>query len=307
MKHFISMLTLTAFLSATTAHAKNPKDLPTPIVSSVPMELRIIQQEIYVEVPNNGAGAAIVIGGVLGVLAGAAINKATVAGAEKRVADIRNQLIDYNFQQRFDAAFREKANLTSLHQNQEIKLFHTTYAADANDKTASIGKNVLVIQPSYLINNKFDQVSVRIAVWLMDREIKSNGKIKTTVTNMRNFKYVVLLDSNEKANKTETAKAVAELGTEQLVMMIDRSIDGAIELFNLSMTADVKAKLAKGGKVRLYEVLGEQVRGTIIAKTSASHDVFFQRGSPQSINGFNNFMSFSRSTEHGINAVGSAP
>jgi len=307
MKHLISIITLAAFLTTTTAHAKNPKDLPTPIVSSVPMELRIIQREIYVEVPNNGAGAAFLIGGVVGALAGAAINKATVAGAEKRVSEIRNQLIDYNFQKQFETAFREKANMQALHQNQEIKLLHTTYAADAGDKSASIGKNVLVVQPSYLINNKFDQVSVRIAVWLMDREIKSNGKIKTRITNMRNFKYVVLLDSNDKDSATETAKAVAELGTDKLVTIVDRSIDGAIELFNLSMTADVKAQLAKGGKIALYDVLGEQVRGTIIAKTSDSHDVFFQRGSPQSINGFNNFMSFSRSSELGINVAGSAP
>lgn len=296
MKRFFLVIAFIAAMNAPVVLAGNPKDFPTPLVSSSPAELRIIQQEIYVEVPNNGAA----VGGLLGVL----VNQATVSNAEKRVSDIRNLLIDYNFEKQFQSAFREKANMKALIGSQEVKLFKTTYAADAVDKSAAIGKNILVIQPSYMINHKFDEISVRITVWLMDREVKSNGKIKTNIAHVRNYKYVVLLDSSNKKNTSlnENAQTAAKMGKEQFVTIINGGIDGAIDLLNQSLTQEVKAQLEDGGKIGIYDVLGEQVRATIIGKTANGQPVFYQRGTIQSLNGMNNFMTFSKSTDFGINA-----
>lgn len=282
MKRIISSITLSAFMFSTVANAKIVSDLPTPFASTLPIELRLTQQEIAVEVPNNGAAASIAIGGVLGALVGAAINKASVANAEKRVAEIRNQMIDYDFSKQFETEFREKAALPLLGPKYDIQVSKTTMFADITDKTAKPGKDILVIQPSYSLSNKFDEVNVRMSVMLVDREAKANGKIKVRYNHMRNYAYTVLLQPGVRQSANAGAEAVEQMGKDQLVAMIDNGIEGVIEVFNISLSAEGKAKLAKGGKHAQYMVGEKKVRGMLFAKNADGRDVFFQKG-------FNNF------------------
>lgn len=282
MKRLISTITLSAFLFSTAANAKIVSDLPTPFASTLPIELRLTQQEIAVEVPNNGAAASLAIGGIVGVLVGAAINKASVANAEKRVAEIRNQMIDYDFSKQFEAEFREKAALQLLGPKNDITVSRTTMWADMTDKTAKAGKDILVIQPSYSLSNKFDEVNVRMSVMLVDREVKSNGKIKLRYRHMRNYAYTVVLQPGVKQSANAGAEAVEQMGKDQLVAMINNGIGGVVEVFNISLSAEGKAKLAKGGKTTNYMVGEKKVRGMLFAKNADGRDVFFQKG-------FNNF------------------
>ncbi len=278
MKRIISTITLTAFLFSTVANAKTVSDLPTPFASTLPIELRLTQQEIAVEVPNNGAVASIAIGGILGALVGAAINKASVANAEKRVAEIRNQMIDYDFSKQFETEFREKAALQLLGPKYDLTVSKTTMFADITDKSAKAGKDILVVQPSYTLSNKFDEVNVRMSVMLVDREAKPNGKIKLRNNHVRNYTYTVLLQPGVKQSANAGAEAVEQMGKDQLVAMINNGIEGVIEVFNISLSAEGKAKLAKGGKSNQYMVGEKQVRGMLFAKNADGRDVFFQKG-----------------------------
>lgn len=278
MKRLISSITLIAFLFSSTAHAKTLKDLPTPFASTLPIELRLTQQEIAVEVPNNGAVASLAVGGILGALVGAAINKASVANSEKRVGEIRNQMIDYDFSKQFETAFREKAALQLLAPKYDIKVSKTTMWADITDKTATAGKDILVIQPSYALTNKFDEVIVRVSVILLDRQAKSNGKIKVKYSHSRNYAYTVILQPGVKQSANAGAEDVTQMGKDQLTAMIDDGIDGVIEVLNISLSAEGKAKLAKGGKSGQYVVGEKKVRGMVFAKNSDNRDVFFQKG-----------------------------
>jgi len=277
MKRLISSITLSAFLFSNVASAATA-DLPTPFASTLPIELRLTQQEIAVEVPNNGAVASLAVGGILGALVGAAINKASVANAEKRVAEIRNQMIDYDFSKQFESAFREKAALEYLGPKQEIKVSKNTLWAEISDKTAKPGKDILVINPSYSLSNKFDEVNVRMSVMLVDLEAKSNGKIKFKLKHSRNYAYSVLLQPGVRQSASAGAEDVALMGKDQLVAMINTGIDGIVEVFNISLSPEGKAKLAKGGKSAQYTVGEKRVRGMLFAKNGDGRDVFFQKG-----------------------------
>lgn len=282
MKRTITIISLLALVASGTTHAKVLKDLPTPFASTLPIELRLTQQEIAVEVPNNGAVASLAVGGILGALVGAAINKASVANAEKRVSEIRNQMIDYDFSKQFETSFREKAAFQALAPQHDIKVSKTTVWADITDRTAAQGKDILVVQPSYSLTNKFDEVNVRMSVVLIDREAKSNGKIKVKYRHSRNYAYTVVLQPGVKQSANAGAEDVAQMGKDQLVAMINDGIDGVIEIFNISLSAEGKAKLAKGGKSGQYAIGDKKVRGMLFAKNADNRDVFFQKG-------FNNF------------------
>jgi ribosomal protein S30 len=275
-KLLITAMACLTFVSG--VNAKAMKEMPVPVPSQHPIELRLVQQEMAVEIPNYGAAPAAVVGGLLGALVGAAINSASVANAEKRVASLRNELVDYNFNSQFEKAFREKFNASLLSSNTQVATFTTPLWNDVSEKKAVIGQKIIAIQPGYAMSTKFDELNVTINMTVADRIQKPNGKIKVDNYYTRVYQYTTVL-TEDKQRASAGAQAATELGGKVVSNVIDHSIHELLDMMAVSLTPEIAGKTKKSARPKLknYSLYERNFKAAEVGKTSAGQPLFFQR------------------------------
>lgn len=263
MKKFVTSLVLAVFIAGQPAIARAPVHLPQPVAPVLPIEVRLVQQEIRVQVQNNGGMAALAIGGVLGALAGAAINNAAANKAEGRVVDLRNALVDYDFNARFEQALRG-VDLSPLSADPQLRFLATGYAADYEAGLVRPEERVLVVTPDYYVTNDFETMAVALNVMLVSRKANSRGKVKERIEKYwRTYSWTFRLPAVRGSNAEEDAGRLAALGEERLVAMLDRGLAEVVGMFAYDLTAEARAEIdgVPKGRAPTHELAGIKLFG----------------------------------------------
>ena len=221
-------------------HAAKPEPLPMPVAQQLPVDIVLGQQELAVEVPASGAATGAAVGGLLGALIGTAIDKAAVSNAEERVVELRNLLVDYPFSQRAEAALRAGVASDGLSPAPQITTCDAPAAVGGGGMVVVAGlsfgcsvvpaKGVLVVSPRYAIDNRFQNLAVRLHVALIDRETKSNGKPKLRLVSSHQYQFNYPLEALDGQKPDDNAARWIALGSDQLEAMLDYGIDQTIQM-----------------------------------------------------------------------------
>lgn len=220
----IRAITLCLALGLVSTALAKQKPLPMPLAQELPVEVVLNQQELAVEVPDNSGMATQF--GLLGALIGSAIESAQVANAEKRVVDIRNLLIDYQFDKQFEKSIRAKLASEGLSPHPEIVVMPTPWdsvkASQANEQSR---QGILVVAPRYIMWNTFETMRVRMTVMLVDRERKPNGKVKERVRLLKTYTENFSISHLPGSYADQDAERWKSLGKDQLSALLDEGID----------------------------------------------------------------------------------
>lgn len=255
LRKFLLVAAAFGFVASHTAVAK------APVAQAKDIEVVMTQQELAVDVPNTGGAVAAGVGGILGALIGAAINNAQVANGEKRVAEMRNQLIDYRFNQRFEQALAAKIAAANLPQPPKVEFVTSVRGADELKAAGAVPRNyVLVLSPRYAITSNFEDLSVSSSAMWIDRSLKGNGKVKQKFHMMRTYAFRFPMKEISGSGATEDSARWVALGGAELAAMLDKGIDEVTDMIVYDLTP---AGLAESQEKKLsnYNMAGKARRG----------------------------------------------
>ncbi len=244
-------LSLGLLAFALSAQAKKPEPLTVPLAPRLPVEVVLMQQELGVDVSNTGAAiTAAAVGGIVGALIGAGITKAQVAKAEKRVVNLRNELIDYDFNARFEDAIRQTLDDAQASPELQVKLVHEV--GNLNDPVGSgltAEPAILQVVPRYSIDAGFEAIKVSMTVTLLERRAKSNGKLKQVWRAMRNYSFVLPIEKVAGNSPEQDAARWEAMGGEHIAGLLDQGIAqiNAMLAFDLSAEGVADAQLKNKG------------------------------------------------------------
>lgn len=204
-----------------------PKPLPMPLADELPVEVVMAQHELEVDVPETASAMGGQFG-LIGALIGSAVQNSQVKKAEERAVPIRDQLLAYRFSERVEAALRAKLASEGLSPHPSIKVIQTRWdAADAQADTKDMPLHALVIVPRYSVDAAFNTLSVSLNTQLVDRTIKSNGKVKTKYLFTRNYAFRFPLQG---AISEENPQRWAGMGPARLATLLDQGVEQATDM-----------------------------------------------------------------------------
>jgi hypothetical protein len=154
-----------------------PADVPMPVAGELQVELVESQQEIAVTVPQTASAVGMQFG-LIGALIGSAVQNSQAKNAEEAVVPLRNLLVDYRFNQRMHDALLPKLASPGLSPNPTLTVMATAWDAHDAQQAAKLPPYALVLVPSYAMDSDFAQLTVSLRAQVVDRTVKSNGKIK---------------------------------------------------------------------------------------------------------------------------------
>jgi hypothetical protein len=226
----IRLVVLVALLSVSSAVSAKKAPLPMPLAQNLPVEVVLSQQEIAVDVPAT-AGQIGAQFGLIGALVGASINAAQVSNAERRVAEIRNLLVDYRFNERFEQRLREKLPSEGISPNPQFTILASPWDAETADKANKLeALGVLVVAPRYSIQNNFELMTVSLSISSIDRTFKKNGKPKQRLKFSNYYAFQFPLTKLAGSGATEDSQRWLSLGKERMHAFLDEGIDQVIDM-----------------------------------------------------------------------------
>ena len=229
-------------------HAAKPEVPAMPVAEQLPVEIVLAQQELDIDVPATGAVAGAAVGGLLGALIGTAIDKAAVSNGEERAAELRNQLVDYPFNQRIEAALREKLPSEGLSPQPQISVCSALAASStqfpAIGCSVAPATGVLVIVPRYAIDAKFENLVVQMHAHFIDRETKSNGKPKVRNRFSYAYHFNFPIDPIADEKPEQTAVRWSALGSAPLATLLDTGVTQVTDMLAYDFSAEGRAERA---------------------------------------------------------------
>jgi len=219
--------------------------LPMPLADELGVELVQDQQELAVDVPDNSAATAQF--GLIGALIGTAIESKQVKNGERRVAELRDVLVDYPFQARMEAALRERLASEGVSPSPAIELRATPWLAADATGSLSAPQERLVLLPRYAMRNDFALMSVALTASFVKREPRANGKVKVQTPFSRRYAYQFPLDDTGLDADGDAGRWVA-MGAPRLEAMLDRGIDHVVDMLVYDLSAEGRSEAAE--KVR---------------------------------------------------------
>ncbi len=266
--------------------AAKQEPLPLPLEPQLSVELILGQQEMAVDVPDSSAATAQF--GLIGALVGSAIENAQVQNAEKRVVEIRNRLIDYNFNEKFEAAARAAVATAGISPNPQVIVRKSAWDAASAENKPEPGqkKTVLVIVPRYSMSSNFEQVSISMAVSYRARELKSNGKVKETYLFSRNYSFRIPMDKQPSSAATEDSQRWAALGKERLTALADQGVKQVTDMLAFDFSAEGRALAAQSNKGMSGTLKGKIYNGRVLRQTEDYIWVQSGKNWAQTIQGF---------------------
>jgi hypothetical protein len=264
-RKFALVAALSALVLSQAAAAK------APVAQARDIELVLTQQELAVDVPNTGGAVAAGVGGLLGALVGAAINNAQVANGEKRVAEMRNQLIDYRFNQRFEQALTAKLAAANLPEAAKLEVVTSVRGADELKAAGAVPRNyVLVLTPRYAITSNFEDLSVTVGALWVDRTLNAKGKVKQKFVLSRSYAVRFPMQEIAGSGATEDAQRWVALGGTELAAMLDKGIDEVTAMVVYDLTPAGLAE-SQGKEWTNLQLAGKPRRGRLVEPAPGVH------------------------------------
>ncbi|KQZ56509.1 hypothetical protein ASD53_13275 [Lysobacter sp. Root559] len=275
---------LAALCLSFNALAAKPVPLPMPIAQDLPVELVLSQQEVAIDVPNTASAMGAQFG-LIGALIGSAVQNSQTKTAEKRVADLRNLLLDYRFNERMEQALRARLAGEGFSPNPQVAVMATPWDAASAKDSAKLPQDVLVLTPRYSMSTNLGGLTVRLQASYMHRERKSNGKVKETVRFSRpyTFQYNVTDYPSEDGAIDRRWLAMGPAGVSAL---IDNGIAQVTDMLAYDFSAAGRAESATKVKNDKIPFAGNIYRGRSLRATP--DQVWVRSGNSwmQSVNGY---------------------
>ena len=238
-----------------------PKPLPMPLADELPVEVVMAQHELEVDVPATASAMGGQFG-LIGALIGSAVQNSQVKKAEERVVPIRDQLLAYRFNERVEAALRAKLASEGISPRPSIKVMQTRWdAADARANTQDMPLHALVIVPRYSVDAAFNTLSVSLSTQLVDRTIKSNGKVKTKYLFARSYAFRFPLQG---AVSEENPQRWAGMGPARLAALLDQGVEQATDMLVYDFSATGRAEWGQKIKRETATVKGASYPGRAV-------------------------------------------
>jgi hypothetical protein len=272
---FRAMFAAALLCAASTAVEAKKYVLPTPVAQELPVEVMLGQHEIAIDTPDNSALGQ--QAGLVGALIGMAISNAQAKTAETRVADVRNLLVDYNFNRRFEQALRAKLASEGLSPNPRVTILDTPWDAwleRSGDAMAAADKAghgpatgiVMKVTPRFALEYTMQAMYVSMGVSLVDRQRKANGKFKEKFLDYRTYRFSIPMDSAFGAKPEINARRWLAVGNTEIARLLDLGIEQTTDMLAYDFSSDGRAEAARkvgkkeSAKFRDRTVSGRQLR-----------------------------------------------
>jgi hypothetical protein len=282
--------------------AKQP--LPLPLAGELGVELVQEQQELAVDVPDSSA--ATMQFGLLGALIGSAIENTQVKNAERRVADLRDLLVDYPFQARMEAALRERLPSEGISPSPVFELRATPWLAADATGTLSAPVERLVLVPRYALRNDFELISVTLAASFVVREPKANGKIKVRAPFSRRYAFHFPLDDIGLDADGDAGRWLA-MGAPRLEAMLDRGVDHVVDMLVYDLSRAGRAEAQTKVKRESARARGLEYNGRGLREGDGWVWLRSGNGFAQSVSGFEPIGDLPSDSEAALIAAHSQP
>lgn len=259
-----------SILSATAARAASAENLPYPIEPALNVEVVLHQQELDVDVTKSqiaaAAGAFGLVGALVGATLDAAIDTASAQNAEKRVADIRNLLLDYNFNQAIEDSIKTAVTSPGISPAPVVIVRKTVWDSVAEQAAplAEPKQTVLRLVPRYAVAGNFESMTVSMMAYYVQRTVKDSGKIKESVIFSRNYSFELPLDKIEGSGADEDADRWVAIGKDGLVALLNQGVKqiGEMLAYDFSIEGRNLSGNAKIGKTTQFK--GKSYRGALV-------------------------------------------
>jgi hypothetical protein len=228
---FMSVRRIFALIFAATfaiaAHAAKPIVQPIPLGENLPVEVVLNQQEIGVDVSQTNAMAA--GGGLLGALIVAGVDNARTKNAEERIVPIRDLLIAYRFNDAFEREVRARLPSEGITMKPVFVVQNTALGAIDAQNNHQAAPRAFVLTPRYALDNRFTQMTVRVTAQMVERQPKSNGKLKTVLGFNRTYTFQFVLPETSDDPEVNV-KAWTGFGADALTSMLDEGVRQSIDM-----------------------------------------------------------------------------
>lgn len=259
-----------------------PIQVPMPVARELPVELVLNQQEMAVEVPQTATAVGMQFG-LIGAIIGSAVQNAQAKKAETRVVPVRDLLVRYRFNERLEAALREKLASEGLSPHPQLSVRQTAWdQAQANDHPASM--QALVIVPRYAMTYDFQTLSVNLATSYVERTPKSNGKYKTRALFSRSYKFEFPLTAPPMPDEDMVQRWVG-LGSDGLSQLLDQGIAQTTDMLVHDFSAAGRAQWEQTGKGQYAQIAGQRFPGAETRKGNGWVWVRSGKGTAQRLTG----------------------
>ena len=261
------VLSMGFLVAGCNADAADSDGIAYPIAPALDVEIVLNQQEIEVDVTS----AAPVAGqfGLLGAQVGAAIDSANTNAAEKRVVDIRNLLVDYNFNQAVEGAIKTAVASPGISPAPNITVRKTASDAAAQQGYLAGGQpqNVLRLIPRYTIASDFESITVGMQALYIGRTVKDSGQIKQSSIFSRNYSFELPLQARQDSGADEDAERWVAIGKDGLVALLNQGVMQVSDMLAYDFSIEGRALAVQAPSVSKTEFKGKQYKGTVLRQT----------------------------------------
>jgi hypothetical protein len=276
-----------AFAMATaclTASAK-PVPLPMPLAEDLPIEIVMVQNELAVDVPDTASAMGAQFG-LIGALVASGIQNGQVKDAENRVAPIRDLLIDYRFSALVEAALRAKLASEGISPRPAITVMKTQWdAAEAQQNKQDMPLHAMVITPRYSIDAAFTRLSVTMTTQVVDRTIKSNGKVKTAYRFTRAYAFHFPMTLMH-GTADDYARRWTDLGKARLAAMLDQGVAQSTDMLVYDFSPAGRATWDQKIKREHAMINGTKYAGVAVRQTPEWVWMRLGNGAAQTLQGY---------------------
>lgn len=212
--------------------------VPMPVAEELQVELIESQQEIAVVVPVTATAVGMQFG-LIGALVGSAVQNSQAKRAEERIAPVRNLLVDYRFNERVRQVLEPKLASEGMSPRPVLTVLPTVWEAHEAQSSAQVPPYALVLGSSYSMDSDFSQMTVNLVASVVDRTVKSNGKIKVVPRLTRTYSFHYPLQGERSEDEAQDWVA---LGAESLAQLLDHGIAQTTDMLVHDFSAEGRAQ-----------------------------------------------------------------
>ena len=275
-------IALLALSVSAPSFAAKPISLPTPVAQELQVEMIESQQEIGVVVPATATAVGMQFG-LIGALIGSAVQNAQVKTAEEKIIPVRNLMVDYKFNQKMEAALRAKLASEGISPSPVLTVMATPWEAHDAQQSAKLPPHAMVLVPGYAMDSDFSQLTVSLRASVVDRTVKSNGKIKAVprFARMYSFKYPL-----QGARSEDEVQDWVKFESAGLAMLLDQGIEQVTDMLVHDFSAEGRAMWESKPKKESAVVNGNVYAGMPVRQGEGWAWVRNGKGWAQSMQGF---------------------
>lgn len=262
--------------------AAKPLSVPMPVAQELPVELIESQQEIAVSVPNTASAVGMQFG-LIGALIGSAVQNSQAKKAEESVVPLRDLLVDYRFNQKMQESLQAKLVSDGISPHPVLTVLPTVWEAHDAQQTAKLPPYALVLTPAYAVDNQFTQLTVSLRAQVVDRTVKSNGKIKVVPRFNRLYAFQFPLQGARSADPVQDWVALGSAGIAQL---LDQGIAQTTDMLVQDFSAEGRAAWETKPKGQSVTVGGNVYEGMPVRQGEGWAWVRTGKGWMQNVQGY---------------------